>query len=157
MEANHDNRDSVIRIISETFLNSNSTLKEDNRPEMAALILAGGWVEALYLATQLTKDVKKDKELVERIVEQKLSFNELTMLLGEYAETNPDIADVASKLEGISQIFNEIEIEKSGIQTITDEESGSTVLKATQKINITQAQYDALKTASANLRNSFIQ
>jgi len=105
----------------------------------------------------LTKDVKKDKELVERIVEQKLSFNELTMLLGEYAETNPDIADVASKLEGISQIFNEIEIEKSGIQTITDEESGSTVLKATQKINITQAQYDALKTASANLRNSFIQ
>ena len=101
--------------------------------------------------------VKKDKELVERIVEQKLSFNELTMLLGEYAETNPDIADVASKLEGISQIFNEIEIEKSGIQTITDEESGSTVLKATQKINITQAQYDALKTASANLRNSFIQ
>ena len=157
LEANHDNRDSVIRIISETFLNSNSTLKEDNRPEMAALILAGGWVEALYLATQLTKDVKKDKELVERIVEQKLSFNELTMLLGEYAETNPDIADVASKLEGISQIFNEIEIEKSGIQTITDEESGSTVLKATQKINITQAQYDALKTASANLRNSFIQ
>jgi hypothetical protein len=157
LEANHDNRDSVIRIISETFWNSNSTLKEVNRLEMAALILAGGWVEALYLATQLTKDVKKDKELVERIVEQKLSFNELTMLLGEYAETNPDIADVASKLEGISQIFNEIEIEKSGIQTITDEESGSTVLKATQKINITQAQYDALKTASANLRNSFIQ
>ncbi len=157
LEANHDNRDSVIRIISETFLNSNSTLKEDNRPEMAALILAGGWVEALYLATQLTKDVVKDKELIERIVEQKLSFSELTQLLGEYAEQNADIAEVIGQLQGISKTFNEIEIVKSGIETVTDEESGTTVLKATQKINITQAQFDALKKEAATLRNSFIQ
>ncbi|MCQ2607323.1 MAG: hypothetical protein MJ197_01365 [Bacteroidales bacterium] len=156
LEANHDNRDSVIRIISETFLNSNSTLKEDDRPEMAALILAGGWVEALYLATQLTKDVKKDKDLIERIVEQKLSFSEMEKLLGEYID-NPDIADVLSQIQPISKAFNAIEIEKSGIETITDEESGSTVLKATQKINITQAQYDALKAEAAKLRNSFIQ
>ncbi|MCQ2958702.1 MAG: hypothetical protein MJ198_00740 [Bacteroidales bacterium] len=156
LEANHDNRDSVIRIISETFLNSNSTLKEDNRPEMAALILAGGWVEGLYLATQLTKDVKKDKDLIERIVEQKLSFGEMEKLLGVYSD-NPDIAEVLTQLQPISQAFNAIEIVKSGIETITDEETGSTVLKATQKINITQAQYDALKQASANLRNSFIQ
>lgn len=156
LEANHDNRDSVIRIISETFLNSNSTLKEDNRPEMAALILAGGWVEALYLATQLTKDVVKDKDLVERIVEQKLSFGEMEKLLGVYTD-NPDIAEVLTQLQPISQAFNAIEIVKSGIETITDEETGSTVLKSTQKINISQAQYEALKTAAANLRNSFIQ
>lgn len=156
LEANHDNRDSVLRIISETFLNSNSTLKEDNRPEMAALILAGGWVEALYLATQLTKDVEKDKDLVERIVEQKLSFSEMEKLLGEYTD-NPDIADVLNQLQPISKAFNAIEIVKSGIETVTIEESNQTVLKATQKINITQAQYDALKLASANLRNSFIQ
>ena len=148
LEANHDNRDSVIRIISETFLNSNSTLKEDNRPEMAALILAGGWVEALYLATQLTKDVVKDKDLVERIVEQKLSFGEMEKLLGVYTD-NPDIAEVLTQLQPISQAFNAIEIVKSGIETITDEETGSTVLKSTQKINITQAQYEALKLAAA--------
>ena len=157
LEANHDNRDSVIRIISETFLNSNSTLKEDNRPEMAALILAGGWVEALYLATQLTKDVEKDKALVERIVEQKLSFSELTQLLGQYTEQNADIAAVVAQLQGVSKAFDEIEIVKSGIETVTDEASGTTVLKATQKINITQAQYDALKKVAADLRNSFIQ
>lgn len=156
LEANHDNRDSVIRIISETFLNSNSTLKEDNRPEMAALILAGGWIEALYLATQLTNDVVKDKDLVERIVEQKLSFSEMEKLLGEYTD-NADIADVLTKLQPISSAFADIEIVKSGIETITDEESGSTVLKASQKINITQAQYDALKNATKTLRNSIVQ
>jgi chaperonin cofactor prefoldin len=109
------------------------------------------------LATQLTKDVVKDKELIERIVEQKLSFSELTQLLGEYAEQNADIAEVIGQLQGISKTFNEIEIVKSGIETVTDEESGTTVLKATQKINITQAQFDALKKEAATLRNSFIQ
>lgn len=156
LEQNHENRDSVIRIISETFLNSNSTLKEDNRPEMAALILAGGWVEALYLATQLTKDVNKDKALVERIVEQKLSFNEMEKLLGQYID-NPDIADVLNRLQPISKAFNAIEIEKTGIETITDEATGSTVLKSTQKINITQNQFESLKKEASVLRNSFIQ
>ena len=45
MESNVNDRDSIIRIISETFMNSNSSLKEDNRPALAALILTGGWIE----------------------------------------------------------------------------------------------------------------
>ena len=49
--------------------------------------------------------------------------------------------------------FNPVE----HFETVTDEESGTTVLKATQKINITQAQFDALKKEAAALRNSFIQ
>jgi len=156
LEANHDNRDSVIRIISETFLNSNSTLKEDNRPEIAAMILAGGWVEGLYLATQLTNDVKKDKELVERIVEQKLSFGEMEKLLGQYIE-NPDIAEVVNKLQPISKAFNSIEIVKSSIEVVDNEATNQSVLKSTQKINITQAQYNNLKAEAAKLRNSFVQ
>jgi len=89
LEANVNDRDSIIRIISETFLNSNSTLKEDNRPALAALILTGGWIEGLYLATSLTEKVSQ-QELVERIVDQRLSFNELEKLL----ESNNDNADV---------------------------------------------------------------
>ena len=156
LEANHDNRDSVIRIISETFLNSNSTLKEDNRPEVAAMILAGGWVEGLYIATQLTNDVKKDKELIERIVEQKLSFGEMEKLLGQYIE-NPDIAEVVNKLQPISKAFNSIEIVKSSIEVVDNEATNQSVLKSTQKINITQAQYNNLKAEAAKLRNSFVQ
>ena len=156
LEANHDNRDSVLRIISETFLNSNSTLKEDDRPEIAAMILAGGWVEGLYLATQLTKDVKKDKDLIERIVEQKLSFVEMEKLLGEYVE-NPDIASIVNQLKPISEAFSSIVIVKSAIQVVDNEATSQTVLKSTQKINITQAQYDNLKSKVAKLRNSFVQ
>ena len=156
LEANHDNRDSVIRIISETFMNSNSTLKEDNRPETAALILTGGWIEGLYLATSLVDKIEK-KDLIERIVEQKLSLGELKQLLETY-KTNKDIGDVLELVQPIIVAFDAIEIKKSDkIEVVTNVETKQTELKSTQQINITQKQYDTLKSAVAKLRNEIIQ
>jgi len=156
LEANHDNRDSVIRIISETFMNSNSTLKEDNRPETAALILTGGWIEGLYLSTSLVDKIEK-KDLIERIVEQKLSLGELKQLLETY-KTNKDIGDVLELVQPIIVAFDAIEIKKSDkIEVVTNVETKQTELKSTQQINITQKQYDTLKSAVAKLRNEIIQ
>lgn len=155
LEANHDDRDSVIRIISETFLNSNSTLKEDNRPETAALILAGGWIEGLYLATSLAESIEQT-DLITRIVEQKLSFNELLQLLETYSD-NKDVAEVLEAITPVKAAFDEIEIKKDKVEVITNEETKKVNLKSAQKIEITQAQYDILKAAALELRNSIIQ
>jgi hypothetical protein len=156
LEANHDNRDSVIRIISETFLNSNSTLQDDKRPETAALILAGGWIEGLYLATNLTAKIE-NKAIIERIVEQKLSFGELIQLLETYSQ-NKDIADVLQALAPVKSAFDAIEIKKSDkVEVVTNVESKHTELKSKQQIIITQKQYDQLKSAVSVLRNSIIQ
>lgn len=155
LEANHDNRDSVIRIISETFMNSNSTLKDDQRPETAALILAGGWIEGLYLATNLAESVE-DKDIITRIVEQKLSFNELLQLLETFSD-NKDVADVLESLAPVKAAFDAIEIQKEKVEVVTDEESKYVELKSAQTINITQEQFEALKSSTLELRNSIIQ
>lgn len=155
LEANHDDRDSVIRIISETFLNSNSTLQEDQRPETAALILAGGWIEGLYLATSLVESIKQT-DLITRIVEQKLSFNELLQLLETYSDSK-DVADVLESLTPIKTAFDAIEIKSDKVELDVNEETRKVVIQSKQKINITQEQYDVLKSAVLQLRNSIIQ
>jgi len=155
LEANVNDRDSIIRIISETFLNSNSTLKEDNRPALAALILTGGWVEGLYLATSLTDSISQ-QELVERIVDQRLSFNELEKLL----ESNNDDANVVEVLGTFSELkkaFSAIEVETSKIEPSTDPESKVTTLKATSKLHITQEQYNTLREEAIKLRNLIVK
>jgi len=155
LEANVNDRDSIIRIISETFLNSNSTLKEDNRPALAALILTGGWVEGLYLATSLTDSIGQ-QELVERIVDQRLSFNELEKLL----ESNNDDASVVEVLATFAELkkaFSAIEVETSKIEPSTDPESKVTTLKATSKLHITQEQYDKLREEAIKLRNLIVK
>jgi hypothetical protein len=155
LEANVNNRDSVMFIISETFLNSNSSLQEDDRPAVAAVILAGGWVEGLYLATSMVKSVEK-KDLVARIVDQKLSFADMVSLLEMYKD-NADVQQIIGKLDGIKKAFDAIQYEKSKTEAVTDQATHTTVLKATATHSITQPQFEALKKAAAELRAEFVK
>ncbi len=155
MENNVNDRDSIIRIISETFMNSNSSLKEDNRPALAALILTGGWIEGLYIATSVTKSTK-DKELIERIVDQRLSFNEMTKLL-ESNSDNPDCAQVLASLAPVKAAFDAIKVQTSEIVPVTDKNSKITTLKATSKIQITEEQFKKLKEETLKLRTAIIK
>lgn len=154
LENNVNDRDSIIRIISETFMNSNSTLKEDNRPSIAAMILAGGWIEGLYIASSLAESVEQE-ELVARIVDQRLSFNELQKLL-ETNTDNPDVAQILEALTGVKEAFAAIQIETSEIVPVTDKESKVTTLKSKSKHSITQEQFEKLKEETLALRNSII-
>ncbi len=53
LEENINNRDVIIDIISETLLNSSSFLEDRGLQATSAVILVGGWVEGLYIATNL--------------------------------------------------------------------------------------------------------
>ncbi len=84
LEENINNRDIIIDIISETLLNSNSFLEDRGLQATSTVILVGGWIEGLYIATNLVDqasvDLKTDK-MVERIVDQKLSLDIIIKLL----------------------------------------------------------------------------
>ncbi len=84
IENNVSNKDSLIKIANELYKNSEKYLKENDRSSAAALIIVGGWTEALFIATNLTKKGEQDIELVERIAEQKYSLNDLLDLLKEF-------------------------------------------------------------------------
>jgi hypothetical protein len=155
LENNVNDRDSIIRIISETFMNSNSSLKEDNRPALAAIILAGGWIEGLYLATSLTKSTK-EKELIERIVDQRLSFNDLQKLL-ESNNDNPDCAQILNDMAPVRLAFEAIQVQTSEIVPVTDKESKITTLSGTSKIQITEEQFKKLKEEAIKLRAAIVK
>lgn len=155
LETNVNDRDSIIRIISETFMNSNSTLKEDNRPAIAAMILTGGWIEGLYIATSLTESIDQ-QELLERILDQRLSFSEMEKLL-ESNSDNPDIVKLLEDVAPLKSAFEAIVIKTSEIVPVTDKESKVTTLKATSKLEITQEQFDKLKEETSKLRQNIIQ
>lgn len=155
LENNVNDRDSIIRIISETFMNSNSSLKEDNRPALASIILAGGWIEGLFLAVSLTKNIK-DKELIERIVDQRLSFNDLQKLL-ESNNDNPDCAQILNDMAPVRLAFEAIQVQTSEIVPVTDKESKITTLSGTSKISITEEQFQKLKEEAIKLRTSIVK
>ncbi len=81
MQSKMNDRDALLDIISETYWNVDAYLKENDRDNISALMIAGGWVEGLYIATQVAS-TNDSPELRQRIAEQKLSLNDLIGLRG---------------------------------------------------------------------------
>ena len=80
MEANKENRDSTMEIISQSFKNADTYLKANGRPGTSALIVAGAWIEGIYIACQTAKDTKSE-EVVKEIFSQTESLKHLIELL----------------------------------------------------------------------------
>lgn len=156
LEENINNRDVIMDIISETFMNSSSSLTETARPALASIVLVGGWVEGLYIATSLVGDAPiKDNKLVGRIVDQKLSFEIVLKLLDDNKD-NPDVAELIKEIKDLQVTFDKIIITTSKISAVPDEQSNVTILKSESKVNITQEIFRELSEKVNVLRKNFI-
>ncbi|MCU4157381.1 hypothetical protein J1N10_15500 [Carboxylicivirga sp. A043] len=157
LEENIDNRDVMLDIISETFMSSNAYLTENDRPAIAVMVLVGGWVEGLYLATRLTNgSVDNNKRLIDRIVYQKLSLYTVINLLDEY-KSNEDISYILSRITELNEIFEEVEINNtSKIEAETNAETRVTTIKAESEAVISPVVFDKLMKKVAEIRTEFV-
>lgn len=156
LEDNINNREIIIDIISETLLNSSSYLKERGLESTATIILVGGWVEGLHIATNLVGDSPiEDNKIVERIVDQKLSVDFIINLLAD-AEDDPDAQTILKDIEALKEIFDKIKITQGENTPVTDPETNVTTLKSSSSHNLTKDVYEELVEKVKELRNSYI-
>jgi len=154
MDSNIDNTDSLMEIISETFMNSDSFLKENDRTETAGILLVGGWIEGLYIATQIAKSTESNSEIIDRIIDQRLSLATLMSLLEEYPN-NSDVQDILNELKEIKALYDKINISSSKTETVTDS-TGKTVIKSSSKTSYKDEDINALFDKAIALRNSIV-
>jgi hypothetical protein len=156
LEDNINNREIIIDIISETLLNSSSYLKERGLESTATIILVGGWVEGLYIASQLVGNASiEENKIVERIVDQKLSVDFMINLLKEAAD-DPDANKVLEDVQNLKATFDKIEIKLGENTPVEDPETNVTTLKSSSSHNLTKPVFDELVNKVTEIRNSYI-
>ncbi len=157
LEENMNNRDAVMEIISQTFMDSNAYLKENNRHAISVMVLVGGWVEGLYLATSLTNgEINTNKRLLDRIVYQKLSLITVLNML-EAQKDNEDISYLYNKMDELKSIFEQIKIvNTSKVEAETDDDNKITTIKADSETHIAPEVFKQLVQKVAEIRNEFI-
>ncbi len=155
LEENINNRDIILDIISETFMSTTAFLKENDRQPLATISLIGGWIEGLYIATQLSGDVAEiDSKIVSRIVDQKLSL-EMVIKLMESNKDNADIQNVSIQINELKKVYDKITIKSSKIQPVVDEKTKVTTLKSTSSSDVTSEVFNELKETVKTIRNNF--
>ena len=157
LEANIHDMDVIMDIVSQTYMNSNSYLEENGQPAIAAIVLTGGWIEGLYISTQLVdmKDFDGNK-LVGRIIDQKLSIDILMNLL-KGSQGHPAIDEITGQVERIKTVFDKIELTTTPVRPEYDQSTNVTVLKSEVKADLTPEVFTELSKTVAEIRNNLIK
>ena len=110
LESNMSDSDSVLAFVNTSYERIEEHLKQDGRQSTAGLIVLGGWIEALYIATELLLDDENpDPEIVERIAEQKYTLNTLLSFLKNYYD-DPVVVYYTKKLKFLKKYFDKFDI-----------------------------------------------
>ena len=147
------NNDSLFNLSSETYYNAYSYLKENDRGPALSLIIVGGWVESLYLLTNLVDESNSDY-LFSRVADQRLTLENLYGFMSEFQE-NQDVADVMEALVPIEDVLMNLDTDESEVATQANE-NGTFSLEGGTDFVLSQEQFNTLKDAVSNLRSSIV-
>ena len=81
IEKNVDSKDSMQVIITDLFWKIEQSLNEDGRSRIGALIVTGGWIEGLYVATQIAIKMPENIKIKSIICQQKFSSKDVLELV----------------------------------------------------------------------------
>ena len=81
IEKNVNSKDSMQVIITDLFWKIEQSLNEDGRSGIGALIVTGGWIEGLYVATQIAIKMPENIKIKSIICQQKFSSKDVLELV----------------------------------------------------------------------------
>lgn len=154
MQKNQNDREALLDVISETYWSVDAYLKENDRENISALMVTGGWVEGLYIATQVAA-VKATPELRQRIAEQKLSLADLSGLLNSYTTSDPALDAARADVEKLTAVFADVEV-PMGDGTTTQENGITIVGGSAPAATLTDAQLATIRETVTAIRNNYI-
>jgi hypothetical protein len=88
-EKNLGNKDSLLAILDEIFIKSDSYLRTNERVYTASAVFAGSWVESLYLTCKIAEGVQDPaikEKAYKHLWDQRFYLKNLTELLNDYKD-----------------------------------------------------------------------
>jgi len=156
LATNSQNLDSLMYISVHSFNEMDNYLHNINRTNLSALIVTGVWIEGLYLGTQVYKTAPVDI-LAERIGEQKLTLEQLVLILEKYTQDR-QYSDLLDELNKLSDLYRNviIRIEKGQPEMI--EENGMLTIVQNDKsiVEMSPEQLNEIIETTEQVRNTLI-
>ncbi len=137
IDKNLNNLDSLLDITAESYNAANLFLEEQGLTDIMGIIIAGGWIESLFIAIKSVPDANIDDPLVERIVDQQLLLDNLLAQLYKNSDQK-HVWSVIERLEELQVVFDQLYFND-------------------QQTLITQEQFVLLSNKVTDIRESFIQ
>ncbi len=145
-EKNINNKDSTVSIIDKAMLNADKYLRDNQRSNIAATVLAGSFIEGLYISSSsVTTAPEKAKtgifnDLYKTIIDQRQTLKDVIISL-ESVERDEKANEILAGLKAIETEYKTLDLEG----------------KIANKKSITDADILPLQKKTAEVRNKIIK
>ena len=142
-------QDSLYSLNAELYQEANRYLQDNERNDVASLILAGGWIEALHISIDAAYD---DEQIRTRVGEQRSALVSLVALLGKFEDTQ--VVQVRDGLMELVTVYKEMETSYTYVKPITDADDRTTYLNSKSQVDILDEHLARLKESVDAIRNT---
>jgi len=153
--SNIGDQDSMLVFVSEAYKNADNYLKDNDKDEIAALVVTGGWIEATYFASRTAVETN-DQQIIDRLGDQKNTLHSLILMLEQY-RGNQDYDDLAYELEDLYMVFEEIKYTYEFVPPVTDPSNKLTMIKSKHTVELTEDHLNAIIEKIESIRNEIVQ
>jgi hypothetical protein len=150
IENNEGDTDSLFAISNESYYDSYLYLEENDKGVELSLIMAGGYIESLYIVCSLVDKYKDGDPVIEKIGDQKLVLENLLDFILQYSD-DQNVSEVMDDLISLSEVFEtSMEFEESG--TSIGNSDGKLVLSGGGSYKMTKTAFEKISAKAKELR-----
>ena len=145
--------DSLMYISNNSFNNMEYSLRETDRTNLSAMMIAGVWMEGLFLATQVAVQ-NSNEDLKSMIAAQKLILNDLLLILNNF--NNEEVINgYIIDLNIIKSVYDNVKITSKVGEPQTIEKDGmlKIIQSETSHITMSDATLEKIIEVTAKVRN----
>jgi hypothetical protein len=153
LEGNIGSPDSLAVITDDVYFSSFEALEDSKQGPTLALVVAGGWLESLFIATQLAK-YDANSPVIERLADQKYTLENLIEFLKKH-ESDASVAAVKADFEGLLAEYNKITEKDTAADSKKSSDSKATVIGGGKQLVMSKEVYDGIVAKVKSLRNSY--
>ncbi len=158
LATNNENMDSLMFLSQNSFRQMDEHLRKNNRSNLSALVVTGVWIEGLYLLTQIVKSGTVNKDLENRIGEQKIIVEKLNSILQAYRAQDKNFEKLADDFGELKSTYDAIQITIETGKVTTKEIDGIIVVIPEDKSIVTmdKKQLNSIIVLTESIRNKLI-
>jgi len=147
-------KDSMIAVSALAFRAGDNYLQNNDRKDVASLIIAGGFIESLHLTLSLANN-HKNMELYNRLGEQKVTLDNLIKLFTPYYEQQ-EYTEFIDQLIELAYVFDAIEVKYTYAPPTTDSEKKLTIVNGKTEVILTPEQLEEITQKIKSIRAQII-
>jgi hypothetical protein len=152
IETNISVPESLAIITDDVYFSSFEALEDGKQGPTLALVVAGGWLESIYIAVNLAK-YEANSPIVERLADQKYTLENLIEYLKKH-EADQGVAGVKADFESLLAIFNSIK-EQEAKKTVKNKNPKEATLEGGTELVMTKDNFLSIVEKINTIRNSY--